>query len=83
VHGTAGDVRAPLAGIGVGKQNWLERLVVLPALPLGTGGKVHRASLRPMPRSSGLSVAEPGNLPRMRRAVVPIGGDWVDDKGES
>ncbi len=34
-----------------------------------------------MPESAGLSVAESGNLPRMRGAVVPVGRDWVDDKG--
>ncbi|WP_432993665.1 class I adenylate-forming enzyme family protein [Dactylosporangium sp. CA-233914] len=40
------DLRAHLDEGGVTKQNWPEHLVELPALPLGTGGKVDKAALR-------------------------------------
>jgi acyl-CoA synthetase len=40
------DLRAHLAALGVGKQNWPEHLVRLPELGLGTGGKVDKAALR-------------------------------------
>lgn len=40
------DLRAHLAGRGVSKQNWPERLVTLEVLPLGDGGKVDKTWLR-------------------------------------
>jgi acyl-CoA synthetase len=40
------DLRAHLAAGGVSKQDWPEYVVVLPELPLGTGGKVDKAALR-------------------------------------
>jgi acyl-CoA synthetase len=40
------DLRRHLAAAGVSKVNWPERLVSLPALPLGAGGKVDRGALR-------------------------------------
>ncbi|MER7008699.1 class I adenylate-forming enzyme family protein [Dactylosporangium sp. NPDC000555] len=40
------DLRGHLDAGGVTKQNWPERLVALPELPLGTGGKVDKAALR-------------------------------------
>ncbi|MEV8514127.1 class I adenylate-forming enzyme family protein [Dactylosporangium sp. NPDC051484] len=40
------DLRGHLDAGGVTKQNWPERLVALPQLPLGTGGKVDKAALR-------------------------------------
>ncbi|WP_433220148.1 class I adenylate-forming enzyme family protein [Dactylosporangium sp. CS-047395] len=43
---TLDDLRRHLDAAGVGKQNWPEHLVELPALPLGTGGKVDKAALR-------------------------------------
>ena len=43
---TLEDLRAHLAAAGVSKPDWPERLLCLPALPLGTGGKVDKAALR-------------------------------------
>jgi non-ribosomal peptide synthetase component E (peptide arylation enzyme) len=43
---TLDELRAHLAAAGVSKPDWPERLVCLPALPLGTGGKVDKAALR-------------------------------------
>ncbi|MFG2040585.1 class I adenylate-forming enzyme family protein [Dactylosporangium sp. NPDC048998] len=43
---TLDDLRAHLDAGGVTKQNWPERLVTVPQLPLGTGGKVDKAALR-------------------------------------
>ncbi|MEV0809939.1 class I adenylate-forming enzyme family protein [Micromonospora sp. NPDC050200] len=40
------DLRTHLAAQGVSKLNWPERLVWLPALPLGAGGKVDKVALR-------------------------------------
>lgn len=41
-----GELRTYLAAGGVSKLNWPERLVRLPALPLGAGGKVDKVALR-------------------------------------
>jgi len=43
---TLDDLREHLAGIGVTKQNWPERVAVWPSLPLSTGGKLDKAALR-------------------------------------
>jgi acyl-CoA synthetase len=43
---TLPELRAHLAALGVGKQNWPELVFVRAELPLGTGGKVDKASLR-------------------------------------
>jgi acyl-CoA synthetase len=43
---TLDELREHLAAQGVSKQNWPERLVRLDALPMGTGGKVDKATLR-------------------------------------
>ncbi|WP_327001176.1 acyl--CoA ligase [Dactylosporangium sp. NBC_01737] len=43
---TLDALRVHLDAAGVSKQNWPEYLVTLPALPLGTGGKVDKAGLR-------------------------------------
>jgi acyl-CoA synthetase len=40
------ELRTYLAAGGVSKVNWPERLVRLPALPMGTGGKVDKRALR-------------------------------------
>jgi acyl-CoA synthetase len=39
-------IKQHLDAAGVTKQNWPERLVLLPRLPIGTGGKVDKAALR-------------------------------------
>jgi acyl-CoA synthetase len=43
---TLADLRAHLNAGGVTKQTWPERLVAVPALPIGAGGKVDKAALR-------------------------------------
>jgi acyl-CoA synthetase len=43
---TLDELREHLDASGVSKHNWPERLVCLPELPLGTGGKVDKAALR-------------------------------------
>ncbi|KAB1162338.1 acyl--CoA ligase [Micromonospora sp. AMSO12t] len=43
---TLDELRVHLDATGVSKVNWPERLVGLPALPLGVGGKVDKAALR-------------------------------------
>jgi acyl-CoA synthetase len=43
---TLADLRAHLDAGGVTKQTWPERLVAVPALPIGAGGKVDKAALR-------------------------------------
>lgn len=40
------DLRAYLGQAGVSKVNWPERVVCLPALPIGVGGKVDKKALR-------------------------------------
>ncbi|WP_204009833.1 class I adenylate-forming enzyme family protein [Sphaerimonospora thailandensis] len=43
---TLDDLREHLDAAGVSKVNWPERLVRLPALPMGAGGKVDKPALR-------------------------------------
>ena len=43
---TLDELREYLSGIGASKQDWPERLVCLPELPMGTGGKVDKVVLR-------------------------------------
>jgi acyl-CoA synthetase len=54
-----GELREHLAKLGVGKQNWPERLACLPALPVGTGAKVDKGALRADARNRFNRVTKP------------------------